>query len=170
MFVATTISNCLRSVFASLLFLTLTRYLSANLFVYLLFTEQMIPWFSGCTTEVAFSGSVRNLTWEYSQTWWLDALSQTYSTCQPATLIWVLNFVIILWWMSPVIQAFFDACQSTAKSFTCILYFFYRQWGVLALPIKDSFLWSDPSMFVIISNVSLSLRFAELKGLSWAWQ
>ena len=72
--------------------------------------------------------------------------------------------------MSPVIQAFLDAYQSTAISFTVILYFFCRQRGFLALPITESFLWSDPSMFVIMSKVSLSLRFVEPAGLSLTWQ
>ena len=162
--------NCLRSVFESLLFSTLIRYLSANFFLYLLCIDWILSWSSGCTTEVAFSGNIRNLTWEYSWTWWLDALSQTYSTWWPATLTCVLNFVIILWWMSLVIQAFFDAYQLRAMSFTCILYFFCKKQGVLALPMTYSFLWSDPSMFVIISNVSLSLCFAEPEGLSSAWQ
>ena len=86
MFVAATISNCLRSAFASLLFSTLMRYLSAN-FLYLLFTDRIICWSSGCTTEVVFGGNMKNLMWEYSRTWGLDALSQTHSTCQPAALI-----------------------------------------------------------------------------------
>ena len=36
--------------------------------------------------------------------------------------------------------AFFEAYQSTDMSFTCILYFFCKQWGVLDLPMTDSFL------------------------------
>ena len=59
--VAATMSSCLRSAFASLLFSTLTRYLSANFFLYLLFTDMIIPWPSGCITNVEFGGSIRNL-------------------------------------------------------------------------------------------------------------
>ena len=47
-----------------------------------------------------------------------------------------------------------------------VFIFLARHRGVLALPMTASFLWSDPSMFVIISNVSLSLRLAEPAGLS----
>ena len=72
-------SRALRREFASLLFSTQARYLSASFFLYLLFVERMIPWSSGCIIEVALGGSIRNLMWEYSQTWWLEVLSQTYS-------------------------------------------------------------------------------------------
>ena len=63
-------------------------------------------------------------------------------------------------------QAFFEAYQLTDMSFTCILYFFCKQRGILDLPMTDNFLWSEPSMLVIISSVSLSLCFAEPAGLS----
>ena len=99
--------------------------------------------------------------WEYSRTWWLEELSQTYSMWWFKSLISFLSLVMIWWCISPVIQVFFEAYQSTNMSFTCILYFFYKQWGVLDLPMTDSFLWSEPSMLVIISSVSLSLHFAE---------
>ena len=79
MFVACTMLRALRRELASLLFSTQARYLSASFFLYLLFAERMIPWSSGCIIEVALGGSMRNLMWEYSQTWWLEALSQTYS-------------------------------------------------------------------------------------------
>ena len=166
MFVACTMSRALRRELASLLFSTQARYLSASFFLYLLFAERMIPWSSGCIIEVAFGGSMRNLMWEYSQTWWLEALSQTYSMWRFESLISLLSLVMIWWCISPVIQAFFEAYQSTDISFTCILYFFCKQRGVLDLPMTDSFLWSEPSMLVIISSVSLSLRFAEPAGLS----
>ena len=159
-------SRDLRREFASLLFSTHTRYLSASFFLYLLLVDRMIPWSSGCIIEVAFGGNMRNLMWEYSQTWWLEALSQVYNMCRLDFLISSLNLVMILWCKSQVIQAFFEAYQSTAMSFTCILYFLARHRGVLALPMTASFLWSDPSMFVTISNVSLSLRLAEPAGLS----
>ena len=166
MFVACTMLRALRRELASLLFSTQARYLSASFFLYLLFAERMIPWSSGCIIEVELGGSIRNLMWEYSQTWWLEALSQTYSMWWFESLISLLSLVIIWWCISPVIQAFFEAYQSTAMSFTCILYFFYKQRGVLGLPMTDSFLWSEPSMLVIISSVSLSLHFAKPAGLS----
>ena len=78
-FVACTMSRAFRREFASLLFSTQARYLSASFFLYPLFAERMIPWSSGCIIEVAFGGNMRNLMWEYSRTWWLEALSQTYS-------------------------------------------------------------------------------------------
>ena len=53
MFVACRMSRALRSELASLLFSTQVRYLSASFFLYLLFAERMIPWSSGCITEVA---------------------------------------------------------------------------------------------------------------------
>ena len=76
MFVACTMSRALRRELASLLFSTQARYLSASFFLYLLFAERMIPWSSGYIIEVALGGSM----WEYSRTWQLEALSQTYST------------------------------------------------------------------------------------------
>ena len=79
MFVACTMSRALRRELVSLLFTTQARYLSASFFLYLLFAERMIPWSSGYIIEVAFGGSISNLMWEYSWTWWLEALSQTYS-------------------------------------------------------------------------------------------
>ena len=79
MFVACTMLRALRRELASLLFSTQVRYLSASFFLYLLFTERIIPWSSGCIIEVALGGNMRNLMWEYSQTWWLEALSQIYS-------------------------------------------------------------------------------------------
>ena len=79
MFVACTMSRDLRRELASLLFSTQARYLSASFFLYLLFAERMIPWSSGYIIEVALGGSIRNLMCEYSQTWWLEALSQTYN-------------------------------------------------------------------------------------------
>ena len=78
-FVACTMSRDLKRELASLLFSTQARYLSVSFFLYLLFAERMIPWLSGCTIEVALGGSMRNLMWEYSQTWWLEALLQTFS-------------------------------------------------------------------------------------------
>ena len=77
--VACTMLRVLRRELASLLFSTQVRYLSASFFFYLLFAERMIPWSSGCIIKVALGGSMRSLMWEYSQTWWLEALSQTYS-------------------------------------------------------------------------------------------
>ena len=159
-------SSALRRELASLLFSTQLRYLSASFFLYLLFAERMIPWSSGCIFEVALEGSMRNLMWEYSQTWWLEALSQTYSIWRFESLISLLSLDMIWWCISPVIQAFFEAYQPTDMSFTCILYFLCKQWGVLDLPMTDNFLWSEPSMLVIISSVSLSLHFAEPAGLS----
>ena len=129
-------------------------------------SNQLWPSSSGCIIEVALGGSIRNLMWEYSWTWWLEALSQTYGMWQFESLISLLSLVMIWWCISPVIQAFFEAYQSNAMSFTCILYFFCKQWGVLDLPMTDRFLWSEPSMLVIISSVSLSLHFAETAGLS----
>ena len=124
-------------------------------------------WYPGLVaSEAALGGSMRNLMWEYSRTWWLEALSQTYSMWWFESLISLLSLVMILWCISPVIQAFFEAYQATDMSFTCILYFFCKQWGVLHLPMTDSSLWSEPSMLVIISSVSLSLHFAEPAGLS----
>ena len=79
MFVACTMSRALRRELASLLFSTQARYLSTSFFLYLLFAERMIPSSSGCIIEVALGSSMRNLMWEYSQTWWLGALLQTYS-------------------------------------------------------------------------------------------
>ena len=80
MFVACTMSRALRRELASLLFSTQARYHSASFFLYLLFAERMIPsWSSGYMIEVALGSSMRNLMWEYSWTWWLEALSQTYS-------------------------------------------------------------------------------------------
>ena len=79
MFVACTMSRDLRRELASLLFSTQARYLSASFFLYLFFAERMIPWSSGCIMEVALGGSIRNLMCEYSRTWWLEALSQTYN-------------------------------------------------------------------------------------------
>ena len=129
MFVACTMSRALRRELASLLFSTQVRYLSASFFLYLLFAERMIPWSSGCIIEVALGISIRNLMWEYSRTWWLEALSQTYSMWWFESLISLLSLVMIWWCISPVIQAFFEAYQSTAMSFTCILYFFCKQRG-----------------------------------------
>ena len=61
MFVACTMSRALRREFASLLFSTQARYLSASFFLYLLFAERMIPWSSGCIIEVVLGGSMRNM-------------------------------------------------------------------------------------------------------------
>ena len=165
-FVACTIPRAFRRELASLLFSTQVRYLSTSFFLYLLFTERMIPWYSGCIIEVALWGSMRDLIWEYSCTWWLEALSQTYSMCQFDNLISLFSLVMIWWCISPVIQAFLEIYQAAAMSFTCILYFLCKQWEVLDLLITKNFLWSEPSMLVIISSVSLSLHFAEPVGLS----
>ena len=118
--------RALRRELASLLFSTQVKYLSASFFLYLLFAERMILWSSSCIIEVALGGSIRNLMWEYSQTWWLEALSQTYSMWWFESLISLLSLVMIWWCISPVIQAFFEAYQSTVMSFTCILYFFCK--------------------------------------------
>ena len=98
--------------------------------------------------------------WSYMPMW----VPMT-SIWQLAILVWLLSFVIIWWCNSPVNQAFFHAYQSTAMSFTCFLCFFCKQWGckqwaVLDLPMTPNFL------FVIKSNVSLSLHFVEPAGLS----
>ena len=168
--IAATMSKDLRRAFASLLFSTHTTYLSANFFLYLLFVERMIPWSSGCIMDVAFGGNMRNLMWEYSRTWWLDALSQTYSIWRPAVLIWLLSFVII-WWC--IHQSSRLSLKHTSRQ-PCLLPAFctlpFKQRDILDLPMIDNFLWSEPSMSVMRSKVSLSLRFADPAGLSLSKQ
>ena len=141
-------SRALRRELASLLFSTQARYLSASFFLYLLFADRMIPWSSGCIIEVALGGSMRNLMWEYSRTWWLEALSQTYSMWQFESLISLLSLVIIWWCISPVIQAFFEAYQSTDMSLHFVLllqatggfrFAYYQQLSVIrAIHIGDN--------------------------------
>ena len=44
------------------------------------------------------------------------------------------------------------------------MYFLCRQQGFLNVPMTDNFLWSEPSMLVIMRSVSVSLHFEEPVG------
>ena len=129
--------------------------ISASFFLYLLLVERMIPWSSG-------------IGWQHEE---LDVrvllhlkhCHIQYVVIRQSHLI--IELLMIWWCISQVIQAFLEAYQLTAISLPAICTS-SASFDFLDFPIIDNFLWLDPSMFVIISKVSLSLHFAEPTGLS----
>ena len=104
---------------------------------------------------------MRNLMWEYSRTWWLEALSQTYSMS---------HFVIEFTHDFMVYFTSHPGILGSIKVHRHVLYLHFvlllQAMGVLALPMTDNFRWSEPSMLVIMRSVCLSLHLAEPAGLS----